>query len=295
MSANPGNNLGPDQGQSQYPPVQYNGQPQPPYVPQGRRRSPWLAVACVAIALLIATNGYWVLADGGLGSGLLGSDDEFEYLELVRLDSTRSDYYQTLRENLCPSDPTYEQGVQFCTDLVRHDLGDTYWPTYDSSYYQATGGHAYQEASEEIDAILDLIGVSDSNDPVENMALVLSFINEHVVYSPDLDNRYSAPVETLAYGSGDCDDFAALAAALFERMGVESAIAFFANDADEGHAMNLVKLNDLGDYGYYFYGDLTEQGLDDGRWIIIEPQSLIDDQYDPEWLEQWDLKVAAEI
>jgi hypothetical protein len=76
---------------------------------------------------------------------------------------------------------------------------------------------------------------------------------------------------------------------------VESAIAFFANDADEGHAMNLVKLNDLGDYGYYFYGDLTGQGLDDGRWIIIEPQSLIDDQYDPEWLEQWDLKVAAEI
>jgi hypothetical protein len=118
----------------------------------------------VAIALLIATNGYWVLADGGLGSGLLGSDDEFEYLELVRLDSTRSDYYQTLRENLCPSDPTYEQGVRFCTDLVRHDLGDTNWPTYDSSYYQATGGHAYQEASEEIDAILDLIGVSDSND-----------------------------------------------------------------------------------------------------------------------------------
>jgi hypothetical protein len=230
-----------------------------------------------------------------LGNGLLGSDDDLEYLELVHLDSTRSDYYQTLRENLCPSNPTYEQGVQFCTDLVRHDLADTYWPTYDSSYYQATGGHAYQEASEELDAILDIIGVSDSNDPVENMALVLSFINEHIVYSPDLDNRYSAPVETLAYGSGDCDDFSALAAALFERTWVESAISFFENYANEWHDMNLVRLNYLGDYGYYYYSDLTGQGLDDGRWIIVEPQSLIDDQYDPVWLEQWDLKVAAEI
>jgi len=252
-------------------------------------------VACVAIVLLIATNGFWVLMNGGIENGLNGSDDDLEYLELVRLDSTRSDYYQTLREEVCPQNPTIEQGVLFCANLVNHDLAERYWPTFDSYYYAATGDHAYQEASQELDEILDLIGASASNDPVENMAMVLSFVNEQITYSPDLENRYFAPVETLAYGSGDCDDFAALVAALFERLGVESAIAFFANDEGEGHAMNLVRMDDLEDYGYYYYNDLTGQGLDSGRWIIIEPQALIDDQYDPQWLEQWNLKVATEI
>jgi len=36
-----------------------------------------------------------------------------------------------------------------------------------------------------------------------------------------------APIETIARRSGDCDDFAILAAALFEYYGIESAIGFF--------------------------------------------------------------------
>jgi len=282
-----------DTGQAQEQPQQFNYvQPAPPFVPPGRKRNPWVAVAGVAIVLLLVTNGFWVLA--GNGVDLLGNFEEIDYLELVQLDSTRADYYETLREEVSPQSPSNENGVLFCAELVKHDLGETYWPTLDSTYYAATGGHAYLEASNELDEILDMIGASGSKDPVENIGLILAFINERITYSPDMVNRYFAPVETLAYGSGDCDDYAILAAALFERVGVDSAIAFFANDEGEGHAMNLVHLDDLDDYGYYYYTDLTGKGLDSGRWIIIEPQAPIDDQYDPEWLEQWDLKVAAE-
>jgi len=40
--------------------------------------------------------------------------------------------------------------------------------------------------------------------------------------------------------------------------------------------MVLVHLEDLLGYHYWYYSDLTDKGLKEGRWIIIEPQMTID-------------------
>lgn len=162
------------------------------------------------------------------------------------------------------------------------------------SDFEVKGAHAYLDAHNELLKILSLAGVVSTDDDIAQMGKILEFINLNVDYASDLEDKFFSPVETLAYGTGDCDDYSILAAALFELVGVDSAVAFFSNDLDEGHAMVLVHLEDLGDYGYYYYSDLTSIDLQSGTWIIIEPQDLISAQDDPQWTGAWDVEVAAE-
>lgn len=276
---------------------------QPPPQPEQRRRkgNPWIVVACVAIVLLLVSNVYWVVTSEPVTLDGSGDQGEAEYLELVRMDSTTADYYQTLREEVGPQSASWSYGgsdweddVEFCADLARHDIGEVYWETYDDYYFDATGAHAYNDAYNELLEIISLAGVRSTDDDITQMAKILEFINLKVDYASDLEDKFFAPVETLAYGTGDCDDYSILATALFELVGVDSAVAFFSNAQDEGHAMALVHLDDLGDYGYYYYSDLVSLGLQAGDWIIIEPQDLISAQDDPQWIEQWDVEVAME-
>ena len=58
--------------------------------------------------------------------------------------------------------------------------------------------------------------------------------------------------------------------------------------------MVLVHLEDLGDYGCWYFDDLTNYELTEGRWITIEPQATIESQGD-EWMAQWSIFVAEEI
>lgn len=104
----------------------------------------------------------------------------------------------------------------------------------------------------------------------------------------------SAPVETLCFKSGDCDDFSNLGATLFEAVEIDSAIGFFSNNQSEYHAMALVQLDALYGYGSWHYDDLTSYGLGAGNWIIIEAQLPIDSQ-DDSWIAQWGLDVAAAL
>lgn len=111
-----------------------------------------------------------------------------------------------------------------------------------------------------------------------------------------MNNVFLAPVETLSFKSGDCDDFSILAATLFECENIESAIGFFRNDDGDYHAMVLVRLDNLAGYsGFYYYDDLTHRDLSEGRWIKIEPQSPIESQGESTWMAQWVLDVVADI
>ena len=58
--------------------------------------------------------------------------------------------------------------------------------------------------------------------------------------------------------------------------------------------MVLVHLDELEVSNYLSFSDLAQYGLNEGRWIIIEPQDPIDWQ-DLEWIEQWNLLVAAPL
>ena len=118
----------------------------------------------------------------------------------------------------------------------------------------------------------------------------------NIEYSEDINNEFLFPIEVLTYRSGDCDDFSILASTLFEYVGIESAIGFFTNESEDyDHCMVLVNLPDLDYYGYWYYDDLTNQGLSQGRWIIIEPQATIDMQVEDDLISKWGMIAVAEI
>ena len=59
--------------------------------------------------------------------------------------------------------------------------------------------------------------------------------------------------------------------------------------------MVLVHLDDLDGKGHYYYEDLTNYDFMEGKWIIIEPQSTIENQDNENWFEQWSLYMAVEV
>jgi hypothetical protein len=58
--------------------------------------------------------------------------------------------------------------------------------------------------------------------------------------------------------------------------------------------MVLVHLNELTDYDFFSFNDLTDYGLEEGLWIVIEPQLNIVYQTD-NWVAQWNLFVTAPL
>ena len=170
-----------------------------------------------------------------------------------------------------------------------------YWPEYEDEYYDWYGTYSYDDALAKLDYVLEFAGVSDFDTAVIKIEKILEFVNQNIEWQPDVIEKFFAPVETLSYASGDCDDFSMLAAALFEIAGIDSAIGFFTDITyTYGHAMVLVRLDNLGEYeDYWYYPDLTSDGLSSGEWIIIEPQWTIEYQ-DSDSIGDWYLDVVAD-
>ncbi|MCX6653513.1 MAG: hypothetical protein NTY03_00170 [Candidatus Bathyarchaeota archaeon] len=185
--------------------------------------------------------------------------------------------------------------IKLGSQLAYHDLGYDVWPSQEASYVKDVGSHSYSAASKIIDYAITQCGVNTIDDSVTKVRKILDFIDLRISYSSEVDNVYRAPVETLSLSSGDCDDYSILAGALFERVGVSSAIAFVENSQNEYHMMVLIRMDELGSYGFYTFSDLSGYGLSSGQWIIIEPQSTIGYQGDVEWMTQWKLYSAVEI
>ncbi len=58
--------------------------------------------------------------------------------------------------------------------------------------------------------------------------------------------------------------------------------------------MVLVHLDELDGYDCWSLSDLTRYGLDEGKWMVIEPQYPIGNQ-DLEWIGEWNLVVATPL
>lgn len=229
---------------------------------------------------------------------------EYRLEKELRIGNSLASYYDNLRDGLgptgskywwdTPSEGIWQQEADFAANLALHDLWELYWPDYETEYVEAAGENSYETAWRCLNTIYNHLDISSSNTPVIKITKILTFLEEHIHYESEINDVFLAPVETLGFKSGDCDDYTILASALFEMAEIESAIGFFKNDDDEYHAMVLVHLDDLGDYRYWRYSDLTRLGLPEGQWIILEPQSTISNQYD-EWISQWSILVAAEV
>ena len=230
---------------------------------------------------------------------------DLEVMEALCIGNSLESYYDYLREELGatgskwwwlnPDKSYWQTEVDFAANLAMHDLRWIYWPSIEKDYYEDVGEYSYDTARKKIDEILALIEIGTYDTPTDKIGKILGFINQYIHYETEINDVFLAPVETLGFRSGDCDDFSILAAALFEAVGIDSAIGFFVNENNEYHAMVLVHLEDLSVYGYWYYSDLTSLGLEEGRWIIIEPQTTIDYQDNEEWMSQWEILVAAPL
>jgi len=192
---------------------------------------------------------------------------------------------------------TYDSlSVEYASYICAHDLGRYYWPDIEKNYYDKTGGPLYTAAYERIQTLVEIINISKNFSHVENVKRVLDFTISYITYQDDPNDEFLFPTETLTFRTGDCDDFSILTAAVFEEIGIQSAIGFFENKTDGLlHAMLLLNLDDLGKYEYYSYSNLTSFNLSEGQWIIIEPQLPISRQRDIDFLEKYELLVASEI
>lgn len=224
---------------------------------------------------------------------------KYQVSESLRINRLLADYYDEVR-SLTEASPRRDGGsnhlkqARFMAELARHSLGRAQWPALESRFYEVSGEHSYIMAMRKMDEIFKLIGIKDTDTYVERVKKILSFITSNIHYEKDYDNVFLAPLETLAFRSGDCDDYTILAASLFEKAGINSAVGVFTNGTVD-HAMVLIRLDSLSPYGFHYFQDLTSMGLSPGRWILIEPQATIDRQYDPKWFNQWKLQAAVEV
>jgi hypothetical protein len=204
----------------------------------------------------------------------------------LRIGNSLESYYDYLRHELGPTgtenwwqqtDPNYWQtSVDFAANLALHDIRRIYWPTIEEEYYGAIGEYSYDTAFAKIQEVLSFIELHYDESASVVITKVLAFVNRYIQYELEVNDVFLAPVETLGYKSGDCDDFSILVATMLDEVGIDSAIGFFVNEYEQYHAMILVNLDDLRGYGFFYYDDLTHRGLDLGRWIIIEPQVTIE-------------------
>jgi len=219
--------------------------------------------------------------------------------EALRVGNSLQSYYDLVRQEKGLDgtkgswSPDQAQ-VEFAANLASHDLGNPYLPAIETEFENTVGQRSYDMANIKIEEIISLIGVSQGDSGVDKIRKILNFTNQYIHYEYEVSNVYRAPVETLGLRSGDCDDYTILVAAFFEAVGIDSAIGSFKNATEAYHYMVLIHLQDLPGYQYRSFSDLTSIGLEKGRWIVIEPQYLIENQGN-DWVKQWTLATAAPV
>ena len=241
-------------------------------------------------------------------------DEEFQALQIeyevlkrdyqlaneLKIGNSLTSFYDYLRhEKGFSGDASYratdEDRAQFAVNLALHDLKRFSWPSIEDEYYDKIGIHSYDAAWDTLQKALNTTGIEEDDSMIEEIEKILAFLNDYLEYEIEFNNIFRAPVETLSMRHGDCEDYTILASAFFEAVEIDSAIAFFKNVEGEYHAMVLIRVEDLGEHGFWYFDDLTHLGLQEGRWIIIEPQYTIEHQEYDEWMSQWSLNVVAEV
>jgi len=243
------------------------------------------------------------------------AQQELALIEYIRIGNTLHEYYDNVRRYIgVKAGGLYDfllseflsdknAAARFAAKLAAHDIGlrSKYWreleDRLEAKYYRATKGrYSYIDARKKIDKVIEYIGIDEYETDEKKMRKILDFVNvnDFVHYEEDFNQVVNFPLETLTLKSGDCDDFSILVAALFKRVGINSAIAFFkSRTGREGHAMVLFQSKES--LPFYSYNDLTQFDLEWGKWYLIEPQKRFDGQNDLSLVNKWIIESAASV
>lgn len=112
---------------------------------------------------------------------------------------------------------------------------------------------------------------------------VLEYVHKYV-YEEDIDNYAKYPIETLAEGSGDCEDLSVLAASLMKSLDLDVALVIFSNHVGIGISLPSEPSVTTTHITYfekdgkkYYYGECTGTDWPDDpvKWKIGEKPSNI--------------------
>lgn len=223
---------------------------------------------------------------------------------LMNVSHYLADYYALIRRVVSPlgwfNPQLYNSdAINFTAEMAEHGLGRSVWPDFENYFYYNTSTmyghpiHSYEMARSKLDAVYQTINITPTDNATIKIDKILTYVNKYVHYEPDINDTILAPMETLTYHSGDCEDYSILVGALFELAGIDSAIAM-GSGFGEYHVYLLVKLSDLNPYGFKSYNNLTNLGLSSEKWIQVEPQYSINNQ-NVTTVQSFTLDAAVEI
>jgi hypothetical protein len=211
--------------------------------------------------------------------------------QALNIDNLLQDYYNEIRKQYQYFLNTDSQRTTFIKYLIQHDLGKVAWPDLKNNYYSLKGNYPLDDISKKLNFILTDMNYSYNDNNLTKISKTLKWINENIEYSYDLNDVYRSFVETVAFKSGDCDDFGILSSTLLNYIGINTIVGMFSNkDNTQRHVMILTQ-----EYVYgWYYNDLTRFGLKEGNWYVIEPQFTIEQQ-SSNWVGEWFLVSAENI
>jgi len=262
-------------------------------------------IIILLVIVIITSNLYWKFTDDSIQANN-------QMMITLRMNNTVSDFYQDLRDvylwNMPESNGIFEnatkRNLNLGANLAKHDIGIINWSSFgcvnwnftETRYFEYTGTHSYDDARAILQFFINVSGVQSNDSVTEIVEKILWKVHEYITYSQDITYRCISPWETLSFGSGDCDNFSILVAALFELAGIDSAIAsYYQQDSDYGHATVLIHSDDVSLNGIPSYSNLTVLGLSEGKWIIIDPQSTIEEQHDSTFFSKWHIRAATDV
>lgn len=153
------------------------------------------------------------------------------------------EHYELLRKEIFGGalQNTPHRDIRFFLGAILHDLGEIEWPAC-TRYYQEHGSYCHDQARSALNAL-----VRENTGGRRDYGAIRR-IYEHTRSSIECQKEEGEipkfPYETLAYGSGDCEDQAMFLAALLKLAGFESGIVAI-NDyiSNFGHAFCIVRVS----------------------------------------------------
>lgn len=150
---------------------------------------------------------------------------------------------------------------------------------FNEAYYYDKVNDLIAEDLTSLGQMVEDRGLDDGVFTVQDIADAFEFVSRAIEYIPDPDtgeNEWISPMECLARGGGDCEDYSVLLGGIIAILGGNARVIITSH-----HAFNAVYIGDddsiLEELNNRYGTEIPFQIMVDelGKWLIIEPQSYL--------------------